>query len=80
MHIVSSSGPAYLLRIGESCAIGWGLDGTIIKVNAWRSMILTTGLPPTIPLWLTLFGEEQKPNPEIKGHPTLDPVDVSISH
>ncbi len=51
---------------------------TIVDVNALRTVSLTQGQPTTIPSWPEPFGEGRKPNPAIKGHPTLEPIDVSI--
>ncbi|RYZ59416.1 MAG: hypothetical protein EOP07_03995 [Proteobacteria bacterium] len=55
--------------------LGTGED-KVLDVNPLRSISLGRGIPITLPSWPAPFGEGRIPNPEIQGHPTLDPIEL----
>lgn len=55
--------------------LGTGEDKEV-DVNALRSISLGRGLPITFPSWPEPFGKGRIPNPEIEGHPSLEPIEL----
>jgi hypothetical protein len=57
--------------------LGPGEDRTV-DINPLRSISLGRGVPITLPSWPAPFGEGRLPNPEIKNHPSLEPINLGI--